>query len=220
MLAGFKFLTKKCGGYWKRNVSITLICKRLSYFKRMTIHACRILSVVLAETAIDPNFSSYVHFTDKAYFSHEDIFNTHNSHLWSLNNPQDTRGRNAQHRFVVSVWTGIINFCLLGPGFLLPHLDGEKSSHFLRLCYNYFWTRFLLFFTDKCSFSWMISSILCKYWASCLTRKLRAQWMVHFRPNLATNVTRFISNWFICLGFNEKSGVQSFVETTLVMWSL
>lgn len=69
-------------------------------------------------------------FTDEATFGRVGLFNTHNEHLWSYENPHQPRPHHFQHRFSVNVWAGIVNSTLLGPVFL-ERLNGETYLQFL-----------------------------------------------------------------------------------------
>lgn len=73
----------------------------------------------LDQCRLDPHFPSKVLFTDEAYFTRDGVFNHHNMHLWSDENPQGMRPHAAQHRFSVNVWAGIVGDFLVGP-YLLP----------------------------------------------------------------------------------------------------
>ena len=46
----------------------------------------------------DPRFPSRIIFSDESLFTQEGIFNSHNMHLWSDENPRLTRNRNFQIR--------------------------------------------------------------------------------------------------------------------------
>ncbi|GFU40957.1 uncharacterized protein TNCV_4645371 [Trichonephila clavipes] len=72
------------------------------------------------------HFASSVLFCDETTFSREGVFNTHNAHMWALNNPHSTRLRAMQQRFTVNVWEGIVGDSLLGPYILPPRLDSHK----------------------------------------------------------------------------------------------
>lgn len=84
------------------------------------------------QSAADPHFASSVLFSDEATFTREGVFNTHNAHIWSSNNPHTTRSRAAQQRFSVNVWVGIVADCLIGPYLLPPRLDSAKYLVFLQ----------------------------------------------------------------------------------------
>lgn len=86
----------------------------------------------MQRTAVDPNFPTYVLFTDEASFTREGVFNTHNSHVWANQNPHGTTVRAAQQRFAVNVWTGIVGDCLLGPYLLPSRLDCANYLIFLQ----------------------------------------------------------------------------------------
>ncbi|GFV81880.1 DUF4817 domain-containing protein [Trichonephila clavipes] len=77
------------------------------------------------------NFAASVLFTDEASFSREGIFNTHNSHSWAAVNPHVTRTRDAQDRFLVNEWAGILGDHLIGPYILPDRLTGSRYLIFL-----------------------------------------------------------------------------------------
>ncbi|GBO13740.1 hypothetical protein AVEN_186581-1 [Araneus ventricosus] len=65
-------------------------------------------------------------------FTQEGMFNSHNFHLWSEENPHATRTRAAQEWFSVNVWDGIVGDHLVGP-YLLPEcLTGANYRIFLQ----------------------------------------------------------------------------------------
>ncbi|GFX11883.1 transposable element Tcb1 transposase [Trichonephila clavipes] len=76
--------------------------------------------------------ASSVLFCDEATFSSEGVFNTHNVHMWALNNPHSTRPRAAQQYFLVNEWVSITGDCLLCPYILPPRLDSHKNLVFLQ----------------------------------------------------------------------------------------
>ncbi|GFV28514.1 uncharacterized protein TNCV_3984651 [Trichonephila clavipes] len=78
------------------------------------------------------HFVSSVLFCDEATFSREGVLNTHNAHMWALNNPHSTRPRAMQQRFTVNVWAGIVGDSLFGPYILPPRLDSHKYLVFLQ----------------------------------------------------------------------------------------
>ena len=53
--------------------------------------------------ARNPRFPDTVLFTDEATFSWEGMFNSHNSHVWLIENPHAARTRVAQEQFSVNV---------------------------------------------------------------------------------------------------------------------
>lgn len=78
------------------------------------------------------NFSSVVLATDEATFTRSGINNSHNSHIWAVENPHAVRRTHFQHRFSVNVWAGLVNGQLIGP-FILPNkLTGNEYLHFLQ----------------------------------------------------------------------------------------
>lgn len=71
-------------------------------------------------------------FTDEATFTRDGINNTHNSHVWSDENPHATVESNFQHKFSVNVWCGMVDGYLIGPYILENRLTGEHYLSFLR----------------------------------------------------------------------------------------
>ena len=69
----------------------------------------------LEQCQMHPTFPSSVLFIDEATFARVGVFNMHNSHVWSDDNPHSTVIRAHQVRFVVNVWTGVVGDCLIGP---------------------------------------------------------------------------------------------------------
>lgn len=75
---------------------------------------------------------SHILFTDEATFTRDGVNNSHNSHVWSDENPHATFVANFQHRFTVNVWCGIIDSYLIGPFILENRLTGEHYFNFLQ----------------------------------------------------------------------------------------
>ena len=85
----------------------------------------------LDKEATDSNFSKKVLFTDEACFTRGGVFNQHNNHHWSANNPHNIHIHSYQHRFSVNVWAGIVDDHLIGPYLLLTALTGPSYKIFL-----------------------------------------------------------------------------------------
>jgi hypothetical protein len=68
----------------------------------------------------DPNFISYILWSDEATFTRDGINNCHNEHVWSLQNPHAFKRHRFQNRFSINTWCGIFNGRLL-PIQILPH---------------------------------------------------------------------------------------------------
>lgn len=64
------------------------------------------------------NFLKLVLFTDECSFARTGVFNCHNEHVWSANNPHAMKQSHFQHRWKINVWAGIIGDQILGPYFL------------------------------------------------------------------------------------------------------
>lgn len=77
------------------------------------------------------NFTAYVLFTDEAIFDRDGIFNLHNAHMWTEENPHGLRNQAAQNRFPLNVWPGFVGNCLTGPYLLLSHMTYTKYKIFL-----------------------------------------------------------------------------------------
>ena len=73
----------------------------------------------LNQTILQADFANCVLFTDEACFTHERIYNSCNSHVWSMENPHATIVRSHYHQFCVDVRAGIVDDFLLGP-YILP----------------------------------------------------------------------------------------------------
>ncbi|KAI5738722.1 hypothetical protein M8J77_010435 [Diaphorina citri] len=60
------------------------------------------------------------------------MFNIHNSHIWSVENPHAFQNVHNQWRFSVNVWAGIVGDNLVGPYLLPARLTEEVYVTFLR----------------------------------------------------------------------------------------
>ena len=85
----------------------------------------------LNQTILQADFANTVLFTDEACFTHERIYNSRNSHFWSMENPHATILRSHQHRFCVNMWARIVVNFLLGPYILPERLNA--STYFILL---------------------------------------------------------------------------------------
>lgn len=79
----------------------------------------------------DQDFPSRVIFSDESLFTREGIFNSHNMHMWSDENPRITRLRNFQVRWKLNIWAGIMGTNILGPVILPDILNGVSYLEFL-----------------------------------------------------------------------------------------
>ncbi|GFX80279.1 uncharacterized protein TNCV_2642951 [Trichonephila clavipes] len=86
----------------------------------------------LGKCATNPLFPDEVLFSDEASFTREGIFNTHNDHIWTVENPHAIRRRTAQIRFLVNVWAGIMGDHLIGPYLFPCRLTGLNYLLFLQ----------------------------------------------------------------------------------------
>ncbi|GFT04312.1 uncharacterized protein TNCV_1928731 [Trichonephila clavipes] len=86
----------------------------------------------LGKCATNPLFPDEVLFSDEASFKREGIFNTHNDHIWAVENPHAIRLRAAHIRFSVNVWAGIMGDHLIGPYLFPCRLTGLNYLLFLQ----------------------------------------------------------------------------------------
>lgn len=91
---------------------------------------------VLQKNVDDPNFIHNLMCTDEATFTKDGIFNMHNTHVWSDENPHAVREMHSQNRFSLNVWAGIYGEHLVGPYILPPRLTGESYLHFLETTFD------------------------------------------------------------------------------------
>ena len=71
-------------------------------------------------------------FTDESRFNHDDVNNTHNSHVWADDNPHATVESNFQQRFSVNEWCVILDDRLIGPFILEGRLTKEERLSFFQ----------------------------------------------------------------------------------------
>lgn len=79
----------------------------------------------------DPQFVENLLSTDEATFTRDGIFNSHNTHVWSDENPHAIHEGHFQERFKVNVWAGMVGDQLIGPYVLPPRLTGAAYLNFL-----------------------------------------------------------------------------------------
>lgn len=87
---------------------------------------------MLQKNREDDNFFNNILWTDESHFKRTGIFNMHNYHSWSIDNPHMVRSSNFQRQFSVNLWCGILNGQLIGPFELPDRLDGNTYLNFLR----------------------------------------------------------------------------------------
>lgn len=78
-----------------------------------------------------PDFLKILLYTDEASFTRDGVFNMHNTHIWSDENPHAIRETGHQRKFSINVWAGIIDQYLIGPYVLPNRLNGPGYLHFL-----------------------------------------------------------------------------------------
>lgn len=86
----------------------------------------------LSEMALDPGVADNILWTDEASFTRGGLFNVHNDHRWSHENPHCSRESSFQHRWKINVWAGILGRRLIGPFFLPDTLSGVSYLSFLQ----------------------------------------------------------------------------------------
>lgn len=90
---------------------------------------CRILMDQLEQ---NPNFLNDVMFTDECKFTNSGIFNRHNEHIWSIDNPHAHQARRPQARFGLNVWVGLLGDRIIGPYIYEETLNADGYLQFLR----------------------------------------------------------------------------------------
>ena len=78
-----------------------------------------------------PNFLNCIMFTDEGGFSRSAVFNSHNTHIWSDENPHARQEVRFLRRFSTNVWAGIVNDRLVGPYVLPNRLNAAQYLEFL-----------------------------------------------------------------------------------------
>lgn len=86
----------------------------------------------LQQQEADESFASRVLFTDEAFFNRDGVFNIHNCHYWTTENPHAIHPHGYQHRFSVNIWTGIVGNTLVGPYLMPSPLTGHSYMVFLQ----------------------------------------------------------------------------------------
>ena len=117
--------------YCRAKSCICFIYRECSYYSQMIIHDVSSLHSGLL-TKICLLTKSFVLFCDEETFSRKGVFNTHNMHIWALNNPHSNRPRIAQQRFTINALASIVEDSFLGTYILLPRLESDKYLMFLQ----------------------------------------------------------------------------------------
>lgn len=87
------------------------------------------------------DFLNSIIWSDESKFTNCGIFNRHNEHIWSIQNPEVNREVRPQVRFSVNVWAGILGNRILGPFLFDENLTSERYLNFLE-------TEFQLYLMD------------------------------------------------------------------------
>ena len=69
--------------------------------------------------------------TDESTFTRSGVFNYHNSHYWSEENPRKVRINSFQHEFKCNVWCGILGDTIVGPYFFEETVNRLTFLNFL-----------------------------------------------------------------------------------------
>lgn len=80
----------------------------------------------------DRLFFHRVLFSDECTFQNTGFVNIHNAHYWSAENPHWVRQVNAQQRWSVNVWCGLLGSQIIGPFFFDRTLNGARYLEFLQ----------------------------------------------------------------------------------------
>lgn len=77
------------------------------------------------------NFGSQIMWTDETCFTNNGLFNRHNVHNWSQENPRLMQETNFQTRFSFNVWCGLLGSRLIGPIIYEGTLNSERYLNLL-----------------------------------------------------------------------------------------
>lgn len=117
---------------------------RRNRMKPYKIHVCQALHLgdnakriqwcnwLLGKVRVDANFLSKVLWTDECKFTNSGMFNRHNAHYWSSENPRQYRETRPQVRFGINIWIGMLGENLIGPYIYEENLTAERYERFLR----------------------------------------------------------------------------------------
>lgn len=96
-------------------------------FDRRLIH-CHWMLNMLAQ---DHRFLYRILWTDEATFHIDGTVNQRSTRYWSRTNPRWLHEVQAQGRWLLNVWCGILSGQIIGPFFFEQTLNGERYLHFL-----------------------------------------------------------------------------------------
>jgi hypothetical protein len=88
-------------------------------------HRLQYCEWLLQEHEHDLGFLEHILWSDEASFTHEGVFNSHNSPLWAQHNP-------LQVCWSINVWAGITGNCVVGPYLLPDRVNGPAYYVFLQ----------------------------------------------------------------------------------------
>jgi len=80
-------------------------------------------------------------FTDECLFTCEGLFNNHNYHIWSQDNPHKFMVNNFQHRFKINLWAGLLDDTLVRYFiflFIFKHSFKENENNKFRISFYFF----------------------------------------------------------------------------------
>ncbi|GFV86692.1 uncharacterized protein TNCV_3137191, partial [Trichonephila clavipes] len=127
-------MVRVSGGFSENKTCIRFTCS-VSRTQQPEDYALRVAFAqwYLGKCATNSLFPDEVLFSDEASFtSGRNFINTHNDHIWAVENPHAIRRRAAQIRFSVNVWAGIMGDHLIGPYLLPCRLTGLNYLLFLQ----------------------------------------------------------------------------------------
>lgn len=73
----------------------------------------------------------FILWSDEATFTRYGVFNIHNHHFYSQENPRVVRRQNFQDRFSINVWAAIVNDTLIGPIEIPARLNANEYLNIL-----------------------------------------------------------------------------------------
>lgn len=81
---------------------------------------------------VNDDFLNKTIWTDECSFSTNGLFNRHNEHYWSIENPRQNQEVRPQGRQSFNVWVGMWHNKIIGPFFLEGHLTSESYEELIR----------------------------------------------------------------------------------------
>ena len=86
---------------------------------------------MLERLRMDDTFFDRIIWTDEACFATNSVYNRHNTHYWSQENPRLVKAVKTSGWKAFSIWCGVVGDRILGPIFYEGGLTGDRYYQFL-----------------------------------------------------------------------------------------